>query len=194
MLRRSNLLALLALAALPTCTGPADKQAAGTTAVPAAAAARPVALPPTSAAGPLTAKYAGEYSWGDDQREAAGGTLTVYPESDSTVLFYVDVCNGAPAYHLAQLLGRASLKGNVARHFSQQDYDEHGCQLKITFSPSAAVVESVPGFEDCDFGQGVGADGTYKRVSHAIPQLVTDSAGDTLRFARLPAGQLRNRP
>ena len=41
-------------------------------------------------------------------------TLTVYPESDSTILFQVDANGGAPAYNMANVFGRAHLRGDTA--------------------------------------------------------------------------------
>lgn len=43
-----------------------------------------------------------------------GGTLTAYPESDSTIIFYLESNDGAPAYNMANALGRAHLWGDTA--------------------------------------------------------------------------------
>lgn len=44
-----------------------------------------------------TAVYAGVYTFGKDT-EAPNGSIIVYPETDTTILFYIELSNGAPAY------------------------------------------------------------------------------------------------
>jgi hypothetical protein len=129
-----------------------------------------------------TAQYAGEYNWGDAQRQEAGGTLTVYPESDSTVLFYLDVSNGPPAFHLGQLYQRAVVRQGVARCAFKADYDSAGCRLRISFSPKAAVVETEQGYSECGFGNAVSADETYRRTSTATPQQFENGEGKVVKF------------
>ena len=183
LVRLSACCLLLGLAA---CTEATDQKAA--TATPAAPPAAPVP------AGPRTAQYAGEYNWGDPRRKQAGGTLTVYPESDSTVLVYFDISNGPPAFHLGALLQRAVVRGGVARCAFKEDYDEKGCRLTITFTPKAATVTTEAGYGECGFGQGVYADETYRRTSTAIPQQFVNGEGAVVKFkgldpARYQAGE-----
>lgn len=83
MPRSSICPSLLLLAALGACTEPTDQPAK----VPATLPAVPSPTPHTTL---RTAACAGEYNGGDPARQrAAGGTLTGYPESDSTVLFWM---------------------------------------------------------------------------------------------------------
>jgi len=168
-------LALLAAAALVGCT------------------TQPDATVPAAAKAIATTRYAGEYRWREADKADMGGTLTVYPESDSTILFYVESNDGAPVYHIANAFGRAQLRGDTATYFGKAPDDAHGCRLKIGFSPAAARVLMVSGPEnDCFFGGNFTPDGTYRRTSHAIPQQVVDGGGDTLRFAHLPPDALKD--
>lgn len=183
LMRLSIRPSLLLLAALGACTEPADQS----TKVPATPPAAPVP-PPRSTL--LTASYAGEYNWGDTTREQAGGTLTVYPESDSTVLFFLDVSNGPPAFHLGQLYQRAVVRQGVGRCAFQADYDPTGCRLRLRFSPQAVVIETEPGYAECGFGNGVSADETYRRRRRAAaPQQFTDGEGRKIRFQSTPPEQ-----
>ena|GEM_PF-1949029 len=166
---------LLLLAALGACTEPADQS----TKAPATTGAGPAAPPRATL---LTAAYAGEYNWGDTTREQAGGTLTVYPESDSTVLFFLDVSNGPPAFSLAQLYQRAVVRQGVGRCAFQADYDSTGCRLRLRFSPREVVIETEPGYGECGFGNGASADETYRRSGSAAPQQFTDGEGKKIRF------------
>lgn len=69
---------------------------------------------PVRTATPATTRYAGQYTWREAEPEGMGGTLTMYPESDSTILFQVDANGGAPAYNMANAFGRAHLRGDTA--------------------------------------------------------------------------------
>lgn len=175
-----RLLSLGLLLGLAACTETTNQQA--TTAPPAAAPAAPAATAPV---GVRTTPYAGEYNWGDAKRKQAGGTLTVYPESDSTVLVYFDISNGPPAFHLGALLQRAVVRGGVARCAFKEDYDENGCRLAIAFTPEAARVKTEQGYGECGFGQGVSADETYRRTSSAIPQQFINGEGTAVKFKGL---------
>jgi hypothetical protein len=174
----STLLQLAALAVLTSCTSQPDATSA------------PAAPARTAAA---TTRYAGEYRWRDADNKEMGGTLTVYPESDSTILFYLESNDGAPAYHMANALGRARLRGDTATYFGKAAEDKYGCRLKIGFGPTSAQVLMVSGSEnDCFFGGSFTPAGTYQRTSRAIPQQVIDDTGDTLHFAHLPPDVLNN--
>jgi len=166
---------LLLLAALAACTEAADKApAAPVPAPPTASAATPAAL--------RTAAYAGEYNWGDTKREQAGGTLLVYPESDSTVRFYLDISNGPPAFHVGQLYQRAVVRQGVAHCAFREEYDSLGCRLQLTFAPPTVVIKTEGNHGECGFGQGVWADETYRRRRAAVPQHFDDGGGRKVRF------------
>jgi len=141
---------------------------------------------------PATTALAGEYRWGNQAGDQPGGLLWVYPESDSTVLFYVDANDGPPTYHLAQVLGRAHLRGSAGTYIAQADGDSRGCRLRFHFAPAAVEVATVPGFtDDCYFGGNFTPDETYRRVSARVPTYVVDGANDTLHFAHLPPDALQ---
>jgi len=168
-MRFSSCPGLLLLAALAACTEPADQSQK---AAPAA--------PPHAAL--LTAPYAGAYNWGDTTRAQAGGTLLVYPESDSTVLLALDVSNGPPAFHLGQLYRRVVVRRGVGRCAFQSEEDMSDCRLRLAFSPQAVVVSTEQGHAECGFGQGVSADETYRRTSAAVPPQFVDGEGRKVVF------------
>ncbi|MDO7874409.1 hypothetical protein Q5H93_06665 [Hymenobacter sp. ASUV-10] len=165
-------LRLLPLALLAACTEPTARQPE--------AAETPASAP--AAPGLRTAAYAGEYNWGDTTRTEAGGTLTVYPESDSTVLLYLDISNGPPAFHLGQLYQRATVRQGVGRCAFKGEYDSLGCELQLAFSSQAVVIRTEVGRGECGFGQGVYADETYRRTSAAVPQQFDDGGGRKVVF------------
>lgn len=175
-----RLLPLCLLLGFTACTETTDQRA-----TPATTKTSPAAPPAAASAGLRTTQYAGEYNWGDPKRQQAGGTLTVYPESDSTVLVYFDISNGPPAFHLGALLQRAVVRGGIARCAFKEDYAETGCRLTIAFTPQAARVKTEQGYGECGFGQGVSADETYRRTSTAIPQQFVNGEGAAVKFKGL---------
>jgi len=177
MIRISLRPSWLLLATLGACTAPADQAAKNSTPPPAAA---PTPLHTTL----LTASYAGEYNWGDPKRKEAGGTLYVYPESDSTVLVALDVCYGPPAFHLGNLYRRAVVRRGVGRCAIRSEEDMLDCRLRLAFSPQAVVITTEPGHGECGFGQGVSADETYRRTSAAVPAYFTDATVDKTFFKK----------
>lgn len=178
----ATLVRLAAATALAGCTSQPD----ATTPPPARAATPPAAVATTT-------RYAGEYRWRDTDNKEMGGMLTVYPESDSTILFNLQANGGAPGYNMANAFGRAHLRGDTATYFGKAPEDEHGCRLKIGFSSAAAKVLMVSGPEnDCFFGGSFTPEGTYQRTSRTVPQYTTDDTGDTLHFAHLPASALKD--
>lgn len=52
---------------------------------------------------PKTLIYAGSYSFGSNVEKRSVGSLIVYPETDSTILFYFQGNKGAPSYNIGQL-------------------------------------------------------------------------------------------
>jgi len=173
MMRLPACASLLLLATLGACTEPAEQSTKKLSQSPAA---------PAPARSLLTASYAGEYNWGDTTREQAGGTLLVYPESDSTVLLALDVSNGPPAFHLGTLYRRAVVRRGVGQCAVQNEANRLNCRLQLAFSPQAVVVETEKGHGECGFGQGVRADATYRRTSATVPQQFIDGEGREVRF------------
>src|SRR5258707_15733728 len=57
----------------------------------------------------ITVKYAGTYSYGADIEKGRVGNISISPETDTTILFYVDVNRGAPSYNMGALYGRVKI-------------------------------------------------------------------------------------
>lgn len=171
MIRLSVCPSLLLVITLGACTETTD-HATKNSAAPAAAPGATL----------QTAAYAGEYNWGDTTRQQAGGTLLVYPESDSTVLLALDISNGPPAFHLGQLYRRAVVRQGVGHCAFKEEYDSLGCRLRLAFSPEKVMVETDRGYGECGFGQGVYADETYRRTSSAVPQQFVNGEGTKVSF------------
>ena len=111
-----------------------------------------------------TLRYAGTFSYVNDKSKATG-TILIYPETDSTALFYLDVNLGAPSYNMGSLYGRVKVIDGQGMHVSP----DQDCQWSIQFSKGKLTIKTIKEFYDCGFGNGVVADGTFEQTSKKTP-------------------------
>jgi len=132
-----------------------------------------------------TTTYAGIYSYGSSVKNGQVGLARIYPESDSTILFYLDLNRGAPSYNMGELYGRAVINGSKAifrMNTGNIDTAVKGCKFSLEFKKDILVIRTVGIHNDCPFGGGVYADGKFSRISKAIPQYFKDAQGRQIYF------------
>lgn len=134
----------------------------------------------------------GTYSFGEDVETGAVGSVIVYPLTDSTALFFLDVCRGAPSYNLGQLFGQMTLNGNIGRYSEIED-EYFNCAVKFEFSKDALNVTTEEGHGECGFGNAVYADNMYKRIDKSIPAYFINGEGDTILFEGLTVEKYAHR-
>ena len=123
-----------------------------------------------------TMKYAGTfYAKGKD---SVTGTILIYPESDSTVLFYIDINKGAPTYNMGSLYGRLKI---IKGHWTYVSKDQR-CQWTIQFSNHKLSIGTVKEFYDCGFGNGVILDGSFEQTSKKVPDHFVNLEGTKYFF------------
>ena len=125
----------------------------------------------------------GVYSFGANPETEAVGKVTVYPESDSTILFFLDFTRGAPSYNTGQVAARA-YKRNGAWTYSKSEPDAiDGCEIEFMFNEK--FVQLVTRQTNCGFGANVIVDHVYNRSSKMVPQFFVGPEGDTVLFSNL---------
>jgi hypothetical protein len=129
-----------------------------------------------------TEKYAGSYSFGTDIEKENIGNISVFPETDSTILFYVDVNRGAPSYNMGALYGRAKIINGRGTFYVKLDTSDKGCKWSFKFSKNMLSLKTVDEYYDCGFGHAVYADGDYKLYSNKIPVNFDDLEGHSIPF------------
>jgi hypothetical protein len=87
-----------------------------------------------------TSKYAGGYEYGTNVEKERIGNIQVYAESDSTILFYMDLNRGAPSYNMGALYGRVRIVHDTGMFFTKFDTLENGCKLAFHFFGNKIVV------------------------------------------------------
>ena len=139
----------------------------------------------------LSINIGGTYSFGDDVEKEPVGSVLVYPLTESTALFFLDVCRGAPSYNIGQLYGQMTIKNNIGTYDSRIDNDYFNCVLKFNFSSQQLEITTDNEHNNCGFGFNVYADNTYKLIDNSIPEYFINAEGDKTYFrvlALIPAG------
>ena len=135
----------------------------------------------------------GTYSFGDNVEKGPIGSVIVYPLTDNTALFFLDVCRGAPSYNLGQMFGQMTIKNNIGVYDSKLDDDDLNCLMKFEFNSDQLIVTTGDGRDDCGFGHAVHADNTYKLVNKSIPKYFINGEGDTIQFKGLTVEKYAHR-
>ena len=87
----------------------------------------------------------------------------MFPETDSTLLFYIDLNKGAPSYSMGALYARIKMQGDIGIFYKKDNYSEEGCKWLFTFSGSTLTIKTLDGQYSCGFGHGVFGDGIFKK-------------------------------
>ncbi len=124
-----------------------------------------------------TREYAGSYSYGDT---IPSGSLEIYPESDTTLLFNISLVNSH--YHMGNNTGRIYIRHDSAIYDNTNKYMDMNCKLLFQFKSKKVIVKTLDSREDCGYGAWVYSDGVYKKDNNKIPTYYFSPEGDTLYF------------
>jgi hypothetical protein len=128
-----------------------------------------------------TSKYQGVYSYGTKPENGAG-QITIYPETDSTVLFFIDICR-AGDLSIGQTYSRLKISEGQGMYYSNED-GGNGCKWQVTINKGLLTIKTLDNAYDCGFGHGVGANGIYKQKSHKRCEYFIDGHGDKIYFQK----------
>ena len=118
-------------------------------------------------------KYAGSYSYGTSAEKGRVGFIQVYPETDNTILFYIDLNAGPPSYSMGSLYGRLEIKNGTGIYYNDFGYSNGGCKLKFQFANKQLTIEAIE--DECGFGHSVYADGVFTRISGKTDEYFEDN-------------------
>ena len=133
-------------------------------------------------------QYQGIYTFGNIESknsETRQGEVYIYPKADSTFLFYLFICKGAPSYNMGALDGKIIISNGQAIFKERSDYEEADCVLKFEFKENALTVTEDDVDCGCGFGGGVYVNDTFQRTSSEIPKYYTNMENDTIYFSEL---------
>ena len=127
----------------------------------------------------------GTYSFGDGAEKGQTGSVMIYPLSDNSALFYLDVCLGAPSYNSGTLFGEITITENIGFYDSNIDNEFLNCLLKFEFSSNQLKITTDTESDDCGFGHGIDADHIYKLKDASIPEYYENMEGNRIMFKDL---------
>ena len=146
----------------------------------------------TEAQSVKTIKYGGVYAYGKNPVEGPAGQVTIYPESDSTILFYIDFTVGPPSYNLGQLYGKLRIINGYGIYFSKEPDDKKGCKWQMKIIGKVLTISTIDDSNECGFGNRVSIDYSYKLKDAKIPKCIVDGHGHKIYFAKTsPENYLR---
>jgi len=131
----------------------------------------------------LTTKYAGKYNYG--KKDSRVGFVTIYPESDSTILFYFESNRGAPGYNSGSLYEQVKILNDTGIYYlPARDSLDKGCKFSFIFTKDNLILTTINNLDDCGFGYGVFVDGKYARSSDKTPLNFTDRQSKEVFFGK----------
>ena len=134
-----------------------------------------------------TTKYAGVYK----AKKGSIGSVTVYRETDSTVLFYIDIYQGAPSYNQGQLYDRLKIKDGEGTYFSTDSDctdEKKGCKWQMTIKKQILTIKTLENCYECGFGANVIGDNQYTLKNSKIPQFFIDGSNNKIFFNKTSPG------
>ena len=132
----------------------------------------------------LTSKYHGIYSYGKDVEKSRIGTIFIYPETDSTILFYIDLNRGAPSYNMGSRYGQLRINNGSGTFYTKLNSSDKGCKLTFLFSKKILTIKTADEQGECGFGYAVFADGIFKRTTNKMHDYFEDMEGKKIYFKK----------
>ena len=110
----------------------------------------------------------GRFSYGIHPDSGRTGSLDIYQESDTSLIFNLDLCRGAPSYNLGSQIGRIIKDNNQWIYYVNDDF--LNCKLEFIIFRDIIEIKTMEGFGNCGYGGGVYSDGSYKRYESGNPE------------------------
>ncbi|CAN5877630.1 hypothetical protein BH11BAC4_BH11BAC4_17290 [soil metagenome] len=129
--------------------------------------------------------HAGKYTYGRDIEKGRVGLAYIHAETDSTILFYLDLNRGAPSYNMGSIYGRVVIKNGKGIFKASLEGYQKACELLFQFTANKLSIETVSDNDDCGVGFGVLADGIFKRTTTINPAYFLDATGAKRYFKEL---------
>ncbi len=139
---------------------------------------------PITSNGTLTAKYAGHYSFGSDLDSGSMGNISIYPETDTTILFYVELNRGAPSYNSGTLYGRVMIRNGKGTFYTESPYSDDGCKWNFDFATNTLTIRTIDEQYACGFGNAVFIDGIFNKQATKAIDYFKDMEGTKIYFER----------
>ena len=127
-----------------------------------------------------TNKFVGTYSFGNNECENGCGSLLIHPESDNSLIFYLEVNRGAPSYNSGSLMGKLFISNQNTYEYTSNEFGF--CGLTFKLDDDFISIKTIDNGYNCGFGNAVSADGVYKLLNNYIPEYYITREGSKFFF------------
>ncbi len=119
--------------------------------------------------------YGGTYSYGTTPENGRTGVIYVYPNSDSTLLFYLELNRGAPSYNSGAIVGQMNIESLGKANFTMIKENENiNCSMNFRFTNDSLYIRTNDQADDCGYGHAIYSKGDFKRTNKEIPKFFFD--------------------
>ncbi len=131
-------------------------------------------------------EYAGTYSYGTTSDSGRCGVIYVYPNSDTTLLFYLELSGGAPSYNSGAIVGQMNIYSPGKADFTMiKENDFINCSMNFWFTNDSLYIRTNDEADDCGYGYAVYSHGDFKLTDKKKPEFFVDRRGEKTWFNKL---------
>ncbi len=130
--------------------------------------------------------YGGTYTYGTTPDNGRTGVIYIYPNSDSTLLFYLELNRGAPSYNSGAIVGQMNIYSLGEADFTMiKENDFINCSMNFWFNNDSLFIRTNDQADDCGYGHAVYSHGDFKKTKKEIPEYFVDRSGEKTWFKDL---------
>ncbi len=131
-----------------------------------------------------TTKFGGVYVREYKKYKDTTGVIDLYPENDSTILFYVEDWRKMD-YNSGSITGRLTIGSKDSSVFYLDTSIGFKCRLTFKFNSNKLLISSTDDNDYCGYGYGVSPDGIYFLSNKKIPLYYINRHGTKIYFTKL---------
>ncbi len=131
-------------------------------------------------------EYNGIYSYGTTPDSGRTGVIYVNQNTDSTLLFYLELNRGAPSYNSGAIVGQMNIYSPGEADFTMKIEDHYiNCSMNFWFTNDSLYIRTNDKADDCGYGYAVYSSGDFKKVKNKKPESYIDRSGEEFKFDEL---------
>ena len=131
-------------------------------------------------------EYEGVYSYGTTAENGRIGVVYVYPNSENTLLFYLELNRGAPSYNSGAIVGQMNIYSPGKANFAMvKENDRIDCRMNFLFTKDSLYIRTNNNADNCGYGHAVCSEGDFKRIKKKVPDFFIDISGEETWFKDL---------
>ena len=110
----------------------------------------------------------------------------MYPNSENTLLFYLELNRGAPSYNSGAIVGQMNIYSPGKANFAMvKENDRIDCRMNFLFTKDSLYIRTNNNADNCGYGHAVYSEGDFKRIKKKVPDFFIDISGEETWFKDL---------